>query len=147
MFATVPYTGMVDEFQKKYDALSVPYPKADSELSSLDAEEKTMRADHEKLVAESKARIAEVNKEVEAWKRMPCPTTMSLEEMCAYGLGGPGGYCTDFKHEEVAFWPYDKDVMDYRKKLQEMVDAGVFDIDNEKEYEEMKKVEAAAKKS
>lgn len=56
--ARVPLPGMVDEFQKKYSALSIPYPP-DTLRPQLDAQEKEIRADIEKYKTESNIRIAE----------------------------------------------------------------------------------------
>lgn len=56
--AKVPVAGMVDDFQKQYSALSIPYPP-DTLRPQLDAQEKEVRADIEKYKTESNARIVE----------------------------------------------------------------------------------------
>lgn len=53
----VPIAGMVDEFQKKYSALTIPYPP-DTVSSQVDAYEKEIKADIEKFKVESNANIA-----------------------------------------------------------------------------------------
>lgn len=54
----VPVAGMVDEFQKQYSSLSVPYP-ANPLTGQLDAVEKEVAADISKFKTESAARISE----------------------------------------------------------------------------------------
>lgn len=54
----VPVAGMVDNFQKQYGALNIPYP-ADTVSSKIDAQEKEIKADIEKHKAESNQRIVE----------------------------------------------------------------------------------------
>lgn len=49
---------MVDEFQKQYAALTIPYPP-DTVTSQLDAYEKEIKADIEKFKSDSTARIEE----------------------------------------------------------------------------------------
>lgn len=46
---------MVDDFQKKYESLQVPYPK-DSLTTNIDAQAVQQKAAFETFVAESKAR-------------------------------------------------------------------------------------------
>lgn len=54
----VPVAGMVDDFQKQYAALTIPYPP-DTISSQIDTQEKEIKADIQKFKAESNARIAE----------------------------------------------------------------------------------------
>lgn len=49
---------MVDEFQKQYSALSIPYPP-DTVSPQIDALEKEIKGDIEKFKTESNIRIAE----------------------------------------------------------------------------------------
>lgn len=49
---------MVDEFQKQYSAISIPYPP-DTVKPQLDALEKEIKSDIEKFKAESNVRIQE----------------------------------------------------------------------------------------
>ena len=48
--------GMVDDFQKKYSALEVPYPK-DTLSSAIDSQATALKSGYEKFVGESKTRI------------------------------------------------------------------------------------------
>lgn len=54
----VPVAGMVDEFQKKYSALNIPFP-TENVGPQLNAQEKEIQADIEKFKTESNARIAQ----------------------------------------------------------------------------------------
>ncbi|CAG9771052.1 unnamed protein product [Ceutorhynchus assimilis] len=59
----VPIAGMVDEFQKKYSALSIPFPP-DTVSPQIDSQEKEIKAEIEKFKAESNANIAEYKKQI-----------------------------------------------------------------------------------
>lgn len=54
----IPLPGLVDEFEKQYNALKVPYPP-DTVSSQLDSLEKEVQADITKFKTESNARIEE----------------------------------------------------------------------------------------
>lgn len=54
---TIPVAGMVDTFQKKYEALSIPYP-ADTLTSKVDAQWVEIKKAIEVFVNESNANIA-----------------------------------------------------------------------------------------
>lgn len=56
--ARVPVAGMVDDFQKQYSALKVPYPP-DTVKPQLDALEQEIKADISRFKSESNARIEE----------------------------------------------------------------------------------------
>lgn len=57
---------MVEEFQKQYSALNIPYPP-DTVSSQLDAQEKEIKSDIDKFKIESNARIAEYANEFYIW--------------------------------------------------------------------------------
>merc|ERR1711874_773837 len=61
--------GMVDEFQKKYKALQIPYPK-DNASAALDSQLVAKKAEYEKFVAASEAKIAEIQTELDKWEKM-----------------------------------------------------------------------------
>lgn len=52
----VPIAGMVDEFQKKYSALTIPYPP-DTVSSQIDAQEKEIKSEIDQFKAQSNQRI------------------------------------------------------------------------------------------
>lgn len=56
----VPVAGLVDQFQKAYSELKVPYPAVPSSVSSqLESLEQTTKQDIAKLKSESDVRIEE----------------------------------------------------------------------------------------
>lgn len=59
----IPNQSMVSEFQKQYDALAIPYPK-DNYTTLVDAQEKSVMAEIENFVKESKGRIADHEDEI-----------------------------------------------------------------------------------
>lgn len=61
--AKVPIAGMVDSFQKHYEALKVPYP-ADNISGQVDTQKQQIAKDIEKFVADSNSRIEEHNKAI-----------------------------------------------------------------------------------
>ena len=54
---------MVEDFEKKYKALDVPYPK-DTAQAEIAAEEAKQKAAYEKFVSESKTRIESFSTEL-----------------------------------------------------------------------------------
>ena len=70
---------MVDDFQKKYDALKIPYPQ-DTYTSSIDSEASSLKADYAKFVDESKKRIVGIQQEQAKWEAMMPVEEMNLEE-------------------------------------------------------------------
>merc|ERR1712020_364539 len=86
----VAVDGMVDDFQKKYEALDIPYPK-DNVSASLDTLLATKKSEYEKFVADSKVKIGEIEVELAKWEKM-----RPIEERrnrCANAtfMHGPGG--------------------------------------------------------
>ncbi|KAK5642098.1 hypothetical protein RI129_008265 [Pyrocoelia pectoralis] len=59
----VPVKGMVEDFQRQYEALKVPYPP-NPKVAELDALEKETKADIEKFKRESTARAEEYKKQL-----------------------------------------------------------------------------------
>ncbi|KAJ8037129.1 ATP synthase subunit d, mitochondrial [Holothuria leucospilota] len=76
---SVPVAGLVDKFQKEYDALKVPYPK-DTATVKVNAQEKEMDQDVAKFVAESNKRIKEYEAKIEALNNMVPFEDMTVEE-------------------------------------------------------------------
>ena len=58
-----PLIAMVEDFEKKYKALDVPYPK-DTAQAEIAAEEAKQKAAYEKFVSESKTRIESFSTEL-----------------------------------------------------------------------------------
>merc|ERR1712141_371237 len=72
--------GMVDDFQKKYEALVIPYPK-DNATAALDAQLAAKKAEYTKFVAESEVKVAEIQSELDKWEKMRPFTEMTVEEL------------------------------------------------------------------
>merc|ERR1712029_788930 len=78
----IAVAGMVDDFAKKYEALEIPYPK-DNVTASLDTLLATKKAEHVKFVADSEAKIGEIQVELEKWEKMRPIEEMNKEEVLA----------------------------------------------------------------
>lgn len=76
---TVPIAGMVEKFQKAYEALSIPYP-ADTVTSQVEAQEKQVREDIAKFVKESESRIAEYQTQISHLKALLPFDQMTMED-------------------------------------------------------------------
>merc|ERR1711872_26336 len=98
---------MVDDFQKKYEALQVPYPK-DTTASAIAAEAGEVKAAHEQFVSESNARIASFTEELAKWEKMMPIEDMNLEEAMQAApqlvpqMAGVTG-------KQPMFWPFEKE--------------------------------------
>ncbi|KAK9876795.1 hypothetical protein WA026_015033 [Henosepilachna vigintioctopunctata] len=92
--AKIPVAGMVDEFQKQYTALKIPYPP-DTVSSQIDALEKDIKQDIENFKKESNERIAKFEKELAHLNSLIPYDQMTME---------------DFKdaHPELALDPLNK---------------------------------------
>merc|ERR1712166_61996 len=77
--AKVTVAGMVDDFQKKYEALAIPYP-ADNVSASLDTQLATKKAEYGAFVVQSAAKIAEIELELVKWENMRPIEEMNREE-------------------------------------------------------------------
>ncbi|XP_041987462.1 ATP synthase subunit d, mitochondrial-like [Aricia agestis] len=99
----VAVPGMVDNFQKQYEALKIPYP-ADTLTPKIEAQWADVKKSIEAFVAESNASIAKYQKEIAATNAMLPYDQMTME---------------DFRdaHPELAldpinkptFWPHDEE--------------------------------------
>ncbi|KAB7497003.1 ATP synthase subunit d, mitochondrial, partial [Armadillidium nasatum] len=91
--------GMVDEFQKQYEALNVPYP-ANTYLEAINAKEKQVMSDVKEFCRQSDIRIASHKEELKRWENMVPLTEMTLEE-----------FAEEFPEhainlEKPTFWPH-----------------------------------------
>ncbi|XP_045460917.1 ATP synthase subunit d, mitochondrial-like [Harmonia axyridis] len=75
----VPVPGMVEEFQKQYSALKIPYPP-DTVSSQIDAVEKEIKADIEAFKKESNANIAQYQKELDHLNSLIPYSEMTMED-------------------------------------------------------------------
>lgn len=75
----VPVKGLVDTFQKQYEALKVPYPE-DTMSPELEAQAKEMKADVDAFIKGSQQRIAEHEKEIKRLKALLPFNQMTMED-------------------------------------------------------------------
>lgn len=75
----VAIPGLVETFQKSYDALKIPFP-ADNLTNQIEAQRKEVQNDIAQFKAESETRIAEHKKELERIKAMLPYDQMTLED-------------------------------------------------------------------
>lgn len=98
----VPIAGMVDNFQKQYESLSVPYP-ADTISASIEAQRGAMVQEIEKFKKESAARIAQAEKDIAHLKSLIPFGQMTMEDFAeAY---------PDQAFDPInkpTFWPHDE---------------------------------------
>ncbi|XP_063535711.1 ATP synthase subunit d, mitochondrial [Cydia strobilella] len=76
---TVPIPGMVDNFQKQYDALKIPYP-ADTLTTKVDAQWAEVKKAVEAFVAASNVNIANYQKEINETKALLPYDQMTMED-------------------------------------------------------------------
>ncbi|XP_053630926.2 ATP synthase subunit d, mitochondrial [Cherax quadricarinatus] len=70
---------MVDDFQKQYEALQIPYP-ADTVSGKIAEIEKQAAAETEVFIKESEARIVKLKEELVRWEKMIPYEQMTMEE-------------------------------------------------------------------
>ncbi|XP_058461869.1 ATP synthase subunit d, mitochondrial [Malaya genurostris] len=75
----VPIAGMVDKFQKAYEALQIPYP-SDTLTSQIEAQEKQVRDEIAIFVKESESRIAEHQTQMAQIKSLLPFNQMTMED-------------------------------------------------------------------
>ena len=117
--------GMVDDFQKKYDALQISYPK-DTLSSNIDSQASQMKSNYEKLVAESKVRIDGLATEKAKWESIMSPELMNMEEILEHFPNH--GLC--YNPKNPSFWPHTRPFADEMKEFQARLDAGEFNQDH-----------------
>merc|ERR1712183_136046 len=109
--AKIAVAGMVDDFQKKYEALKIPYPQ-DKYTSSIESEGASLKSEYVKFVDESKARIVGIQKAQAKWEAMMPIEEMNLEEALDAGLTK---YVVDVN--VPSFWPHDETWESYVERL------------------------------
>jgi len=107
---------MVDDFEKKYKALEIPYPK-DTVQAELAAEEAKQKAAYEKFVSESKTRVSGITTELAKWEAMMPIEEMNLEEAMIAVPDLVPQHRLDGKKN---FWPFDRDFEEWKKGLDQV---------------------------
>jgi len=108
-------TAMVDDFEKKYKALSIPYPK-DTAEAEIAAEGAKQKAAYDKFLAQSKAAVAKHTEELAKWEQMMPIEEMNLEEVHAavpemVPWHNPG---------KPEFWFFDKTMDEWNEELKQL---------------------------
>ncbi|KAI5694683.1 hypothetical protein M8J76_009828 [Diaphorina citri] len=98
----IPVPGLVDQFQKQYEALQIPFPQ-DTETAKINEEERQTMAEIKKWIEESQVRIAGYKKEIEDEEALPPVSEMTMQEYC---LAYPE--CS-YDPEKPTFWPHDEE--------------------------------------
>ncbi|XP_052861335.1 ATP synthase subunit d, mitochondrial [Anopheles cruzii] len=75
----VPVAGMVDKFQKAYEALQIPYP-ADNVSKLVEAQEKEVQQEIAKFVKASEARIADHQAQIATLQSLLPFEQMTMED-------------------------------------------------------------------
>ncbi|EPQ07069.1 ATP synthase subunit d, mitochondrial [Myotis brandtii] len=78
--ANVGKAGLVDDFEKKFNALKVPVPE-DKYSTMVDAEEKDVKRSCAEFVSLSKTRIEQYEKELEKMKNIIPFDQMTIEDL------------------------------------------------------------------
>ncbi|XP_043084151.1 ATP synthase subunit d, mitochondrial [Puntigrus tetrazona] len=97
--SAVAKAGMVDEFEKKFTALTVPEP-VDTQTAKIDAQEQEASKSAAAYLESSKARIAEYEKELEKFRNMIPFDQMTIED---YNNTFPE---TKLDKAKYPYWPY-----------------------------------------
>ncbi|KAK3864725.1 hypothetical protein Pcinc_029609 [Petrolisthes cinctipes] len=111
--ARIAVPGMVEEFQKKYEAIEVPYP-ADTYSAQITEVQNATTAETQEFVKASEARIGKIKEELAQWENMIPFEQMTMEE-----------FADQFPSETIdlnnpTFWPHTPDMaLDYVKKEEE----------------------------
>lgn len=74
--------GFVDNFQHKYEAVKVPYPK-DTSSAEIDALKKSLEVEVEKVIAEAKENVKKFEKLLEELKAQKPYEEMTIDEYLA----------------------------------------------------------------
>ncbi|XP_074870579.1 ATP synthase peripheral stalk subunit d, mitochondrial [Carettochelys insculpta] len=95
----VAKTGLVDELEKKYNALKVPEP-VDTQTVKINAQEQEAAKNAVEYVQASKARIAQYEKQLEKFKNMIPFDQMTFEDLHAVFPE------TKLDKEKYPYWPH-----------------------------------------
>jgi len=76
----IPIPGLVDSFQKQYDALKVPYP-ADKLTTAVNAQEKEMEQKVKDFIQQSNVRIQNCQAEIAKWDDVLPYEEMTMEDV------------------------------------------------------------------
>lgn len=104
----------IDQLQKHYQALQIPYPKADAQLSAIDAQHKEEVKNLKQWVEESKARVVEAQESLAKIESIPPLDHLTPQEYMEYFPGSIRDQKTDpffiMEHEKEN----DEDIKKYQ---------------------------------
>ncbi|XP_078510613.1 ATP synthase peripheral stalk subunit d, mitochondrial [Lissotriton helveticus] len=95
----VARAGMVDEFEKKFSALTIPEP-VDTQTAKINAQEAESNKNATEYVQASKARVSQYEKELEQFKNMIPFDQMTIEDL---NIVFPE---TKVDKEKYPYWPH-----------------------------------------
>ncbi|XP_063315106.1 ATP synthase subunit d, mitochondrial [Pelobates fuscus] len=97
--AAIAKAGMVDEFEKKFGAISIPEPK-DTQTAKINAQEQDSAKSAAIYIQESQARVSQYEKELEKFRNMIPFDQMTIEDV---NEAFPE---TKLDKEKHAYWPH-----------------------------------------
>ena len=98
---------MVDNFQKKYAALQIPYPSDNGAIKAIEDQAAEQKAAYNQFVAESNKAIEALKAEMSTFEAMKPVEEMNIEEALDAGL--IGNQITGVPNPDVpSFWPHDE---------------------------------------
>jgi len=121
LYNKVSVPGMVSTFQKKYEALQIPYPSDQGAYKAIDQQAVEQKAAYEKFCADSNAKIAELKKDIAKWEAMKPVEEMNIEEAMDAGLIGTVIHGIP-QADKPSFWPHDEAWEDYVERLKNAED-------------------------
>merc|ERR1712018_892887 len=104
----IAVAGMVDDFQKKYEALDIPYPK-DNLTATIDQQAVQKKQEYQKFVAASQEKIAAINTEKGKWENMIPIEDMTREEFLVLVQRKTPHIYEVPDVENPRFWPHNVD--------------------------------------
>ena len=76
-FCVIVFSAILSDFKSKYEGLSVPYP-ADTTAASMEGQAKEAKANYDRFIADSTARIGTFKEELAKWEDMMPISEVSL---------------------------------------------------------------------
>ena len=103
---------MVDNFQKKYAALQIPYPSDNGAFKAIEDQAAEQKAAYNQFVAESNTAIEALKAEMSTFEAMKPVEEMNIEEALDAGL--IGNQITGVPNPDVpSFWPHDEVIVNF----------------------------------
>merc|ERR1711981_573707 len=123
----IAVSGLVEEFQKKYESLEIPYPK-ESLTATFDQLGAQKKVEYEKFVAASKANIEAHKVDMAKWEAMLPVEQMTCEESTYYipdhpfvleTIGNP--YNSNIRPMDIEYTPHPFQCYEMRSSVQEVL--------------------------